>query len=99
MLSLELRKLGFQDRKRILDTASQLQFPFHVLIIQSCNMTIFEFRQNAVNLLATGQSLVDRIIAPSTRKQAYANVGTFAKEQPLLAVGSSNFYVELRCRC
>jgi len=43
-------------------------------------------KQQASGLIAYAQSLVDRIISPSTRQNLYNSSISFAKEQPLLAV-------------
>ncbi|TVY35923.1 hypothetical protein LSUB1_G006355 [Lachnellula subtilissima] len=42
-------------------------------------------KQQASGLIAYAQSLVDRIISPSTRQNLYNSSISFAKEQPLLA--------------
>lgn len=51
-------------------------------------MGSIDVRRRSSSLLASGQDLLDRIIAPSTRQQAYDNVSSFSQEKPLLAVSS-----------
>ncbi|TVY65637.1 hypothetical protein LSUE1_G006975 [Lachnellula suecica] len=48
-------------------------------------------QQTASGIFAYVQSLVDRVVSPSTRQNIYNNTGSFAKEQPLLAVGAFSF--------
>lgn len=46
-------------------------------------------QQRTSGIFARAQSLVDSAVSPATRERFYSNANTFAHEQPLLAVRSS----------
>ncbi len=52
------------------------------------NAAATRVRSTAQDVLAFGRRQADRAVRPETRRKAYEDVGTFARERPILFVCS-----------
>jgi hypothetical protein len=88
LISIDRETLGCQPANtNVLPFESSLLF--HQIRPQTPAANRMAIRDIPSNVITRVQSLLNTVVKPDTRQQLYTNIGSFANEQPILAVRTS----------